>query len=100
MFLEKFYFIYSLIYFWLCWVFIAMGGLSLFAASRGYSSLRGFTEAHCMCFLLWWLPFVWSMSSRHVGSGAVGHGLSCLMTCRIIPDQGQSPYFLHWQVDS
>ena len=25
------------IYFWLCWVFIAVHGLSLFAASGGYS---------------------------------------------------------------
>ena len=28
------------IYFWLCWVFIAAGGLSLVAASGGCSSLR------------------------------------------------------------
>ena len=28
------------IYFWLCWVFVAAGGLSLAAASWGYSSLR------------------------------------------------------------
>ena len=82
MFLKKFYFIYLLIYFWLCWVFVAMGGLSLFAASRGYSSLR------CTGFLLWWLPFVWSMNLRHMDSVAVGHGLSCLVACRIIPDQG------------
>ena len=27
-------------YFWLCWVFIAVHGLSLVAASRDYSSLR------------------------------------------------------------
>ena len=31
------YFLKKLIYFWLCWVFIAARGLSLVAASRGYS---------------------------------------------------------------
>ena len=29
----------KLIYFWLCWVFVAVHGLSLVAASRGYSLL-------------------------------------------------------------
>ena len=38
-FLKKLiYFIF--IYFWLCWVFVAVCGLSLVVASRGYSSLR------------------------------------------------------------
>ena len=32
-------FIY-LFYFWLCWVFVSVRGLSLLAASRGHSSLR------------------------------------------------------------
>ena len=37
---------YKFIYlFWLCWVFVAARGLSLVAASRGYSSLpcKGFS---------------------------------------------------------
>ena len=37
------------IYFWLCWVFVAERGLSLVAASGGYSSLR------CTGFSLSWL---------------------------------------------
>ena len=37
-FLKKF--IYLFVYFWLHWVFIAVRGLSLVAASRGYSSLQ------------------------------------------------------------
>ena len=37
------------IYLWLCWVFVAVRGLSLVAASRGYSSL------YCAGFSLWWL---------------------------------------------
>ena len=43
------YFIF--IYFWLRWVFVAAGGLSLVAASGGYSSLR-------------WLPLLRSTGSR------------------------------------
>ena len=39
-------------YFWLRWVFIAACGLSLAAASRGYSSLQ------CVGFSLRWLLFV------------------------------------------
>ena len=40
------------IYFWLCWVFLSAHGLSLIAASGGYSSLR------CAVFSLWWLLVV------------------------------------------
>ena len=32
--------IYLFIYFWLCWVFVSVRGLSLVAASGGHSSLR------------------------------------------------------------
>ena len=28
---------YLFVYFWLCWVFVALHGLSLVTASRGYS---------------------------------------------------------------
>ena len=40
---------YLFIYFWLRWVFVAVCGLSLVVASRGYSSLW------CMGFSLQWL---------------------------------------------
>ena len=53
--------IYLFIYFWLRWVFIAVHGLSLVAASGGYSSLR------CTGFSLQWLLSLWSTDSRHVG---------------------------------
>ena len=39
-FLKFILFIYLFIYFWLRWVFVAEHGLSLVAASRGYSSFR------------------------------------------------------------
>ena len=50
-------FIYFILfsYFWLCWVFIAAHGLSLVAASGGYSSLRcaGFSCGGFSCCRAW-----------------------------------------------
>ena len=90
-----FSFIYFLkfIYFCLRWVFVAEQGLSLVAASRGYSSLR------CMGFSLWWLLLLQSMGSRHVGSVVVAHGLSCSTACGVFPDWGSNLCPLPWQVD-
>ena len=62
-FLNKF--IYLFIYFWLCWVFVAARGLSLVAASGGYSSLQ------CAGFSLRWLLLLQSTGSRHTGSVVV-----------------------------
>ena len=63
---------------WLCWVFIAMRGLSLVVASGGYSSLKC-AGVSSQCLLL-----LQSMGSMHVGfsscgtraSVVVAHGLS------------------------
>ena len=57
-------FIYLFI--WLCWVFIAVHGLSLVVASGGYSSLR------CVGFSLWWLLLLWSMGFRPAGFSSCG----------------------------
>ena len=62
------------IYFWVCWVFVAARGLSLVAASRGYSSLW------CVGFSLQWLLLLWSMCSRHVGFSSCG---SWALKCRL-----------------
>ena len=62
-FLNKF--IYLFIYFWLCWFFAAARGLSLVAASGGYSSL-GHAASHCGGFSLW------SMGSRCAGFSSCG----------------------------
>ena len=95
-------FIYLFIYLWLHWVFITLCGLSLVAASRGYSSLQfpGFS--------LWWLLLLRSTGSRHAGFSSCGtrasvvvvHRLSCSAACRIFPAQGSNPCPLHWQADS
>ena len=82
------------IYFWLCWVFVSVQGLSLVAASRGHSSLR------CTGLSLSRPLLLWSTSSRRAGSVVVAHGPSCSAACGIFPDQGSNPCPLHWQVDS
>ena len=61
-FLKNIYFI-IIINLWLCWVFIATCGLSLVAASGGYSLLW------CAGFSLWWLLLLWSMASAVVARG-------------------------------
>ena len=75
-------FLFISFYFWLCWVFIAVRGLSLVVVSGGYSLLL------CTGFLLQWFLFSGSTGSRHtgpvvmarklysVGSVAVAQGLS------------------------
>ena len=60
----KIYFIYT--YFWLCWIFVAARGLSLVAASEGYSSLQ------CVGFSLPWLLLLRSTSSRRAGFSSCG----------------------------
>ena len=61
-------FIYLLIYLflWLCWVFVSARGLSLVAASEGYSLLR------YAGFSLQWLLLRWSTGSRHTGFSSCG----------------------------
>ena len=65
-FLSFFFSINLFIYFWLHWVFVAAHGLSLVAASGGYSSLW------CVGFSLWWLLLLQSRGSRHVGFSSCG----------------------------
>ena len=68
-------FIYLFIYLFLavlglrCRVFVAACGLSLVAASGGYSSLW------CVGFSLQWLLLLWSTGSRRAGSVAVARVL-------------------------
>ena len=56
----------SFFFIWLHWVFIAARGLSLVAASGGYSSLR------CAGFSLQWLLLLRSTGSRHTGFSTCG----------------------------
>ena len=53
-------FLKKVIYLWPCWVFVAVSGVSLLAASKGYSSLP------CVGFPLQWLLFL-----QHIGLWAL-----------------------------
>ena len=82
------------IYFWLCWVFVSVRGLSPVAASGGHSSSR------CAGLSLSRSLLLRSTGSRRTGSVIVAHGPSCSAACGILPDQGSNPCPLHWQADS
>ena len=81
-------------YFWLCWVFVSVRGLSLVVASGGHSSLR------CAGLSPSWPLLLRSTGSRRAGSAVVAHGPSCSAARGIFPDQGSNPCPLHWQADS
>ena len=55
------FFNFIFIYFWLCWIFVAVRGLSLVAVSGGHSSLRS------VGFSLQWLLLLRSTGSRRAG---------------------------------
>ena len=86
--------IYLFIYFWPCWVFVSVRGLSLVVASGGHSSSR------CVGLSLSRPLLLRSTGSRRTGSVIVAHGPSCSAACGILPDQGSNPRPLHWQADS
>ena len=72
-----FFFFYKFIFIFGClgWVFIAAHGLSLVAASGGYSSLW------CAGFSLWLLLLLWSMGSRRTGFSSCGlRALECRLS--------------------
>ena len=82
------------IYFWLCWVFVSVCGLSLVAASGGRSS------SPCAGLSLSRPLLLRSTGSKRAGSVLVAHGPSCPAACGIFADQGSNPCPLHWQADS
>ena len=91
---QLFYFILFYFYFWLCWVFVSVQGLSPGAASGGHSSPR------CTGLSLSWPLLLRSTGSRRAGSVVVAHGPSCSAACGIFPEQGSNPCPLHRQADS
>ena len=93
-FFNIYLFIYLFIYLSLCWVLVAVQGLSLVAASGGHSSSR------CAGLSLSRPLLLRSTGSRRAGSVVVAHRPSCSAACGIFPDQGSNPCPLHWQADS
>ena len=53
-------------FFWLCWVFVAVRGLSPVAVNGGYSLLQ------CTGFSMQWLLLLRSTGSRHAGFSSCG----------------------------
>ena len=86
--------IYLFIYFWRCWVFVSVRGLSLVAASGVHSSSWCAGLSLSRPFLLR------STGSRRAGSVVVAHGPTCSAACGIFPDQGSNLCPLHRQADS
>ena len=114
------------IYFWLCWVFVAVLRLSLAVASggcsprwatgsgaHGLSSCGSWALGHTGSAVvalghlgiraqqLWFTGFS-SCGSRALehGSAVVVSRLSCSVACGVFPDQGLNPHTMYWQVDS
>ena len=88
--------------FWLCWILVAVCGLSLVAQSKGCSLVVVHGHLIAVASLvaqhrLWTHGF---QQLQHAGSVVVAHGLSCSTACGIFLDErlNQSP--LHWQADS
>ena len=77
--------IYLFIYFWLRWVFVAVQGLSVVSASRGYSLLQ------CMGFSLRWLLLLWSIGSRLMGFSSCGTQAQLLCSMWDLPGTGLEP---------
>ena len=98
-FLFFFFNLFIYLYFWLCWAFASVRGLSLVAASGGHSSSRcaGLSLSRP---LLLRSTGSRRTGSRHAGSVVVAHGPTCSVACGIFPDQGSNPCPLHWQADS
>ena len=88
------FFLNLFIYFWLCWVFVSVRGISPVAASGGHSSSR------CAGLSLSRPLLLRSTGSRRASPVVVAHGPSRSAACGILPDQGSNPCPLHWQADS
>ena len=83
-----------LLFFWLCWVFVSVRGLSPVAVSGGHSSWW------CADLSLSWPLLLQSTGSRCAGSAVVAHGPSRSAAYGILPDQGSNPCPPNRQADS
>ena len=90
-----------LIYFWLCWVLVAVlafsscseRGHSLVVVCRLLIAVASIVAEHGLQGSR--VPGLWS-----TGSTVVVYHFSCSMARGIFPDQGSNPCPLYWQVDS
>ena len=87
--LLRFIYLFLLIDWLLCWVFVSVLGLSPVAASGGHSS------SQCAGLSLSWPLLLQSTGSRRTGSVVVAHGPSRSVACGIFPDQSSNSCPLH-----
>ena len=114
-FVFSFFFnLFLIIYFWLCWVFVAACRLfsswgeqgPLFIALRApliaVASLvvEHGLKAHGLQWLWHTGSVVVARGLQSTGSVVMVHGPSCSAACGIFLDQGSNPCPLHWQADS
>ena len=71
-------FVITLYLLWLCWIFTAACGLSLFVGNAGYSSFAATGLSS------WWLLLVQSWGPRCMGPVAVVCSFSCSKACGIL----------------
>ena len=106
-----FYFIYFLfiilsIYFWLCWVFIAVQAFSSCSEQRLL-----FTAVHRLLVVVasfiskhrlqgTWASITVAPGLQNTGSIVVVHRLRWSMACGLFPDRRSNLCLLHWQADS
>lgn len=89
-------------FFWLCWVFVAVNGLSS-CGEMGLLSSCDTRAAHCSGFsccggaLALRCMSISCCSSR--GSGNMAQGLSCPVICGIFPNQRSNPCPLYCKAD-
>ena len=94
------------IYFWLCWVFIAVQPcrvtfLQVRQSIRGYSLVT--VRGHHLLLSRLQVALALAVAApglQSIGSIVEVHGLSCPVAYGIFPDQGSNLCLLHWQADS
>ena len=106
--------LFKILYFWLCWVFVASCGISVVAESGSCSSCA-MLASHCSGFSCCraqamehsglssygeWNEQLWLSGSR-VWAQYLAHTLSCLMACGILLGQGLNwcPCIARWNVN-
>ena len=98
--------IHFIIHFWLHWGFVAACGLSVVAASGGYSLdvvrelliAVAFVAEPGLCGM--WASVFAVLGFYSISLIVVAHRLSCSEACGIFPDPGLNLCLLHWQADT
>ena len=97
LFFLLFFFLNKFIYFWLCWILVAVCRPLIFVASP--AAEHGLQARRSQ--QLWYVGSVpTARGLQSSGPAAVAHGPSGSAARGILPGQGSNPCPLHWQADS